>query len=256
MTDIIFTFKQYKELLERLLREGYSFEKFSNTVPKNTVLLRHDIDWSPRKAVRFAQIEADLGITSTYFFLVSSPFYNVLNQQERQQISQIQDLGHNIGLHFSTHQYFDSEPTGKDGQAPPDDELVAAVDQERKILELVINQPIDIVSFHNPPEWTFQKSYNHFTSTYEARFFDKIVYRADSNQRWRGELPFTETIPSKVQLLTHPVLWGENDGSSVDRLREERDYHAERILRHIERTDNSWIGQFGLGVGPGVGTHE
>lgn len=141
MTEITFTFDWYEELLQRLLQEGYSFGSFSETVSPNTVLLRHDVDWSPRKAVQLAKIEADLGITSTYFFLVSSPFYNVMNAQERAQMAQISELGHEIGLHFSTHQHFDREPNGEDGHPPPDDELMVAINQERTVLKLQqINQ--------------------------------------------------------------------------------------------------------------------
>lgn len=247
MSEITFTFDWYEKLLQRLLREGYSFDSFSGTASPNTVLLRHDVDWSPRKAVQLAEIEADLGITSTYFFLVSSPFYNTMNAQERAQIEQISELSHEIGLHFSTHQYFDSEPNGEDGLAPPNDELVAAINRERTVLGAVTDQSVSVVSFHNPPEWIFRRSFNDFVSTYESRFFDEIVYRADSNQRWRDELPIAETVPSKVQILTHPVLWGKDDGYTTDRLREERDYNRERINQHIEQTDRTWSGYYGLG---------
>ncbi len=246
MTEFRFTFDQYKELLEQLLQQSYSFKGFGDVINPQTVLLRHDVDWSPRKAVRLAEIEADLGIKSTYLFLLSSPFYNVMNAEAREQIAQIRDLGHDIGLHFSTHQYFTSEPTGQDGHAPPDRRLVATVNEEREILELLIDEPINVVSFHNPPEWLFGKSFDEYISTYEERFFDEIVYRADSNQRWRKEPPFGETIPPKVQLLTHPVLWDKRDAYSTDRLREERDYQFKRINQHLEQTDRTWNEQCGL----------
>jgi peptidoglycan/xylan/chitin deacetylase (PgdA/CDA1 family) len=246
MTEITFTFDWYKKLLQRLLEEEYRFGSFGEAVTPKTALLRHDVDWSPRKAVRIAEIEADLGITSTYFFLVSSPFYNVMNAQERAQIAQIKEFGHEIGLHFSTHQYFDSESNGEDGYSPTDEEIIAPINQERKVLESAADQSITAVSFHNPPEWTFRRSFSEFASTYEPRFFEEIVYRADSNQRWRDEPPFAETIPSKVQILTHPVLWDIHDGYATDRLREERDYNTKRLNQYIKQTDRTWNGYYGL----------
>lgn len=247
MSEVTFTFDWYETFLERLYRQGYSFDSFDQTVSEGVALLRHDVDWSPRKAVRLAEIEAEMGITSTYFFLVSSPFYNVLNAREREQITHITELGHEIGLHFSTHEHFDSEPDGTTGKSPPDGDLVAAIDRERTLLRMASGVSPDVVSFHNPPHWVFRKSFDNFISTYEDRFFEDIAYRADSNQRWREEPPFDETIPPKLQILTHPVLWGEHDGYSVDRLREEHDYHSQRIRNHLDRTNRMWKSQIGRG---------
>jgi len=246
MTDVEFTFQGYEELLARLQESEYTFASFDDPIDEGAVLMRHDVDWSPRKAVHMAEIEAEYDVTSTYFFLVSSPFYNVMNGEVREQIARIASLGHDVGLHFSTHQYFDSEPNGEDGQRPPDDDLTAAIDREREVLSVASGESIDIVSFHNPPEWVFRRSFETFISTYEQRFFEEIVYRADSNQRWRDEPPFEGGIPPKVQILTHPVLWGESDGSAVDRLREERDYLFERIHTHLVRTDRTWENQRGM----------
>lgn len=246
MTDLTFTFDWYEELLARLKSHEYTFAEFDDAIDNQTALLRHDVDWSPRKAVRLAEIEASQDVTATYFFLVSSPFYNVMNGEVRDQIARIIELGHEVGLHFSTHQYFDSEPNGRDGERPSDETLVSAIDSEREVLEVVADESIDIVSFHNPPEWVFRESFDGFVSTYEERFFDDIVYFADSNQRWRAEPPFDDTMPPKVQILTHPVLWGETDGAAVDRLREERDYHISRVNCHLEVTDRQWSRHHGL----------
>jgi hypothetical protein len=76
--------------------------------------------------------------------------------------------------------------------------------------------------------------------------FDDIAYIADSNQRWRDENPFTDGIPAPMQLLTHPILWGEFDAQGTDRLREERDYLFETVSDHLEATYLAWEGQFGI----------
>lgn len=74
MREVAFTFDWYDKLIETLAIERYTFADFDEDLGDGSVLLRHDVDWSPRKAVRLAEIEADHGATSTYFFLVSSPF--------------------------------------------------------------------------------------------------------------------------------------------------------------------------------------
>jgi hypothetical protein len=143
-------------------------------------------------------------------------------------------------LHFSTHQYFESTPDGTDGSPPPDDALAGAIDDEREMLERVTDEPVDVVSFHNPPEWTFRRSFDGCVSTYEERFLDDVAYVADSNQRWREANPFSGSLASRLQILAHPVLWGEREGFATDRQREERDFCFDRIEEHLEVTDRTW----------------
>jgi len=232
MSEVRFTFEWYRSLLEDLLDAGYKFRFFDATVEPDTVFLRHDVDWSPRKAVNVAEIEADLGVSSTFFFLVSSPFYNAVNQECREAMERILEMGHDVGLHFSTHQYWEAEPT--------DGELVATVDRERSILATITDGDDPPVSFHNPPEWVLRRRFETFTSAYEPRFFESVEYHADSNQRWRDDPPLADGIPKTLQVVAHPVLWGERDGWTTDRLREERDYHHQRVEAHLERTDRVW----------------
>jgi peptidoglycan/xylan/chitin deacetylase (PgdA/CDA1 family) len=240
MSEVAFTFSWYNKLIEILATERYRFADFDEDLSDRSVVLRHDVDWSPRKAIRLAEIEADHNATSTYFFLVSSPFYNPMNGSVRDCIEQISDLGHEVGLHFSTHQYFESTPDGEDGSEPPESKLVDVINRERSALEAVASQSVDVVSFHNPPSWTLRRSFESFVSSYESRFFEEIAYLADSNQRWRENQPFDGGIPSKVQILTHPVLWGERDAFATDRLREERDYLYAQIRKHLKTTDRTW----------------
>ncbi|QLG48257.1 hypothetical protein [Natrinema halophilum] len=213
--SIQFTYDTYEELLVQLRSRGYEFTSYGGPIDDGEILLRHDVDWSPKRATKMAQLESDNDVTATYFFLLSSPFYNTLCQETRNAIDRITSLGHDIGLHFSPHQYWSSEPTNED--------LVAAVDKERNILSMAIEEPIDAVSFHIPPDWVLKRSYEGFVSTYEERFFTSIAYRGDSNQRWRGSPPFADGFPDRLQILVHPGLWAESDQSFAERLYRERD---------------------------------
>lgn len=213
--SISFTYETYEALLEKLRARGHEFTSYGGGVDDGEILLRHDVDWSPRRAAKMARLEADHGVSATYFFLLSSPFYNPLYEETREAIDRITSLGHDVGLHFSTHQYWSSEPA--------DEELEAAVDRERRILSSIVDEPIETVSFHIPPDWVLKRSYDGFTSTYEERFFDSIDYSADSNQRWRTSPPFGEGVPERLQILVHPGLWAETDQAFAERLYRERD---------------------------------
>lgn len=223
--SIQFTYETYEDLLVQLRSRGYEFTSYDEPVADGEVLLRHDVDWSPRRAARMAQLEADVGVSATYFFLLSSPFYNAMYRETREAIERISSLGHDIGLHFSPHQYWDSEPE--------DDELRAAVARERDVLSSVVGEPIETVSFHIPPDWVLRRSYDGFVSTYEERFFTSIAYRGDSNQRWRGSPPFADGFPDRLQVLVHPGLWAETDQPFAERLYRERDDRFDSISEFL-----------------------
>ena len=75
-----FTYDAYKNLIRVLKKNKYvitDYHNYQNT--EYPCILRHDIDYSLEKAVRFAQMEASMGVRSTYFVMITSQFYNVLS---------------------------------------------------------------------------------------------------------------------------------------------------------------------------------
>ncbi|WP_147435692.1 polysaccharide deacetylase family protein [Halobellus sp. Atlit-38R] len=211
-TSYQFIWKEYRSLLERLVSAGYDFNSFTEDPQEGCVYLRHDVDWSPEKALEMARIESDYGVSSTYFFLLTSPLYNSLFDNSRDIISRIVELGHNIGLHFSTHQYWPKEPSER--------KLRANVKNELSILSNLSDEVSPVISFHVPPAWVLDTTFDSLKHTYEPMFFSEIEYVADSNHRWRTQPPFANGLPKTMQILTHPGLWDDSPGSFEERLRE------------------------------------
>jgi hypothetical protein len=200
-----FTPVWYDDLLEAFQASGYRIRPVGHDPVPGDILLRHDVDLSIDSALEMARKEALLGIQSTYFVLVASPLYNVHEAEVRESIREISDLGHDVGLHFSTHQYrLDPGQTGA---------LVDRVSEERQILETVVEDVVEPVSFHAPPEWILEHEFDAFPSTYEPALFTEIGYAADSGQRWREEPLLTDGKPQSLQILAHPGLWTEDDAS-------------------------------------------
>ena len=56
---------------------------------KSYVLLRHDVEFSPRRALEIARIENSENISSSYLFQVRSNAYNVLSTINRKIINEI-----------------------------------------------------------------------------------------------------------------------------------------------------------------------
>ncbi|HEV3193143.1 MAG TPA: hypothetical protein VGY54_21695, partial [Polyangiaceae bacterium] len=98
----------YRRLIQRALRLGYrisGFRNFRALGRRPVLLLRHDLDHSIRAAAIIAEIEAELGVSSTYFVQVACPFYNLLSNESRKLIEHIVQLGHEIGLHYEAPRY-------------------------------------------------------------------------------------------------------------------------------------------------------
>lgn len=232
MPDVEFTFDRCRSILDRLRSAGYRFRSYDHALEPGDVLLRHDVDLSPERALRMARIEREWGLSATYFFLVSAPLYNPLQRPVREVIQEIAAIGHDVGLHFSTHQYWEA------GRPPGEAEVTARVRDEWRVIESVVPDPVSTVSFHVPPPWAIRRTFDGFASTYEPRFFDEITYRADSEQRWRDEgLVLPDEGP--LQVLMHPGLWGTEDATFVERVREaviEADRRASEYVRtrHLE----------------------
>src|SRR5437016_143830 len=83
----------------------WSFESFGTASTKPHVLWRHDIDVSPNRALRLAEIERERGLRATYFFLLHSNFYNCLESATRDIMRGIAGRSHDIGLHFEAAFY-------------------------------------------------------------------------------------------------------------------------------------------------------
>jgi len=189
----------YRRLLERLQAAEYTFVGFDGPVGPREVALRHDVDLSVERAVSMAELEASLGVRSTYCFLVTAPVYDLLAPECRRGVEAIVEAGHDVGLHFDPHHYWGGRPDSADVEA-----RVAA---ERESLERVAGTDVDAVSLHVPPEWALGATYEGFESTYQPRYFEDVTYVSDSSQKWRREHPFAGEVPRRMQLLVHPGLW-------------------------------------------------
>jgi hypothetical protein len=92
-----FTITSYKPLLKALQDRNYSFltfQDFLNSKKEKQVVLRHDVDLLPENSLRFAKIQADLGIKGTYYFRA------VPESWDENIIKEIEALGHEVGYHY------------------------------------------------------------------------------------------------------------------------------------------------------------
>lgn len=117
---MLFTFASYKCLLEMIRRQGFEIfgieellirRRENRPLPHKFVVIRHDVDYYPGRAVTMAAIEAAFGIQTTYY--VRRHFF----ESALEPIRQIAAQGHQIGYHYEeidTHQKAPNQQVARD----------------------------------------------------------------------------------------------------------------------------------------------
>ena len=168
--------------------------------------MRHDIDLDLHPALAMAKIEAEIGISSTYFFMITNNLYNVFSKRGSAIIRNILNLGHHLGLHV-------------DCAAHPEDlsieEIAQTCTREARYLEDWFGQPVEIVSFHRPSRLILGGDpglSSPLPHTYQKYLTKDIHYCSDSRGSWIHGNPleldaFKHKKP--LHILTHPIWWNE-----------------------------------------------
>lgn len=199
-----FTEASYRELL-RIAKQAYTFERYINCNEKRSIIWRHDLDTSVHRAKRFAEIETEEGVISTYFLYLRCPYYNMLSGPIAVKMREILALGHDIALHFDPTFY---------GETLEDAAFVDAVARERDLLEAEFGQSPTAVSFHNFGILDQSKLEDDtiagMVNAYGTSLKEKYGYISDSHGVWRFRRLRTvleEAKEDRLQVLTHPEWW-------------------------------------------------
>jgi len=211
----MFSYNEYKNII-RLIEQHLPIIDFADvtTTKRKFCVIRHDIEFSIDRAAKLAEVEQQLGISTTYTVQLRNNTYNALSEKNIELIHYIKSLGHCIALH----------------QNPPymsEKDLKEYVLKDIETLEHYYGFEVDRYAFHRPKQEQlamyldipgkincYGKEYFHYFKGAEHRKptdFD-VTYLADSNHQWKYghpiELDFNTV--SKLQLNTHPFSWTEH----------------------------------------------
>jgi hypothetical protein len=184
--------------LIRYLNQHYTIVPFRDIPKANVpyVILRHDVDVSLSAALKMAQTEKNMGLKSTYFILVSSKHYNVLQGENANMIRQISKLGHEIGLHYDAKQY-----------GSYSDNATESLKMEAHILEQILAEGIKSISCHAPTGPSSFMRVNGYIDADDPQLRDMYVH--DSGRLWtvKSLSVLLKGHSRRVHLLIHPSLW-------------------------------------------------
>jgi len=210
-----FSFDYYRHMLQQAAERGYrvsSFEHYRPGVPQ-TVIMRHDVDYTLNGVLQLAEIERSLGVTATYLFRVHAHEYNLFSPHAFTMLQRLLEWGHEIGLHT------EAMNVGRAWHRDPGGLLV----KEKALLELIIDRPIRTVSEHRDISHTVHATpYLHevldplsagfVNFTMAPAYFGDMKYLSDSNGVWReGDLLVHLGKHPRFQVLIHPDWWFEHD---------------------------------------------
>lgn len=229
-----FTTDEYRSIVDALKAEGHEFVTFADTPrAEKFVYMRHDIDFSLVEAVKMAEVEEQMGIRSTYFVLLTAPYYNPLSEEGTALLRQLAAHGHELGLHYDASVF--------EGMT-----VEACRQRVARLAQLLgdhTGEDIRCIAQHKPASSSIHLDFPEFINAYEDRFFKDIPYISDSRKMFRIDdvFEFIKSTP-KCQIALHPLWWTDAPTSraqDLDRIAAQSDAEMKRMLAgelaHIER---------------------
>ena len=192
-----FTLQTYRQLLNALKQAGYVFmtyETYCEARAKHIepagrfVIMRHDVDSRAGNSLKTAQIEAELGVTASYYFRI------VPQSNQPDIIRKIAALGHEIGYHY-------------EDMAIANGDTEAAIKHfEKKLAYFRQFYPVRTICMHGAPTSRYdgrdlwkQYNYRDFGIIGEPYFdtdFSRVTYLTDTGRCWDGyKVSLRDKIP-------------------------------------------------------------
>jgi len=208
----------YIRFVEKAKARGFSFIHLRDfldeaPLPERYIVLRHDVDFAPHHSLAMAELEHELGVTSTFHVLVDGHFYDALRPDVIRQLRRIRELGHEVGLHFSV-------------ASSVHENLGDEVAFRMQILGAIIGETIRSFSQHDVVNAGFAKvelPAGHVAcvdASVAIREHD-LLYVSDSAMMWR-KLTFESALEENrnLCLLAHPHSWLHPSDDYVAMIRE------------------------------------
>jgi len=184
-------------------------------VENPTAFIRHDVDVSLRRAIELARKEVQWGARSTYHVMIDSPFYDVRSTESATILREMASLGHEVGLHYDVM----ARGMGSAEPALRAEDIGKACDTFAELL----GTPVRSVSFHLPLQELLRGPL-HVAGRVSGYAEDLFRwYISDSRARWREGEPLeslTKPRSHLLQILVHPLWWGEENQRPELRLRD------------------------------------
>jgi hypothetical protein len=94
-----FTFKKYSEIVKAIAESDYQLLSIADYIrakelPAKFIIIRHDVDLDPFYQLKFAQLEHDFNIRTSYYFRQIEKVF------KKEVVDKVAALGHEVGYHY------------------------------------------------------------------------------------------------------------------------------------------------------------
>lgn len=233
MSNIDFTFAKYTDLCETIVAAGYSTLTFTqffslHNMAEQVIILRHDVDRKPERALQMAKIENCLGIRSTYYFRKNE------NVFKPAMINEIVNMGHEIGYHYEV-----LDKTKGDYE-----KAISLFEAELQEFRNICD--VKTICMHGNPfsKWVNKDLWTEYNFTdfgitgepYLSIDYKKVLYLTDTSRRWNSKFSVKDVVGANAN---QPI---EKTKSTDDviRLINGGDIEQMCILAHPERWSDSF----------------
>ena len=266
-----FTILTYKNLLKSLRSAGYSFNTFKEFIEQGTksalsvsegnkeqkiIILRHDVDLLPQNSLRFAQIQAGMGIKGSYYFRA------VPESWDEKIIKEIASMGHEVGYHYENMDV----AFGKIKDKSQKTKVVKSNIEYEKLLDLAYEDfcinlgklrklvPVNTICMHGSPRSKFDnkaiwdkyeyKDLGIIGEPYYDVDFDKVFYLTDTGRRWDGwKVSLRDKVPQQEQWIKEGLVF-HSTGDIIRAANEQRLPDKIMFTFHPQRWNDkmgSWV---------------
>lgn len=236
---------EYETLIESAKNKWQFIFYNEIDLSKRQIIWRHDVDFSPQRALALARIEQRLAVKATYFFHLHNRFYNLLEDGMQTIISEIQQAGHRIGLHFDPLHYGNRIVSKID--------LEKFLSNEKQILDMTFNLFVKDFSFHNPTMSKVCKTGDAvlagMNNASAQLIQDEFCYISDSRGGWKrkdGPAIIHAGSECRLVVLTHPMRWTPTSMSEYEILKRCQEGRNEATAREIQIILPIWDNVNGL----------
>ena len=220
-----YTYAAYNQLLKGIYESGYQVitvrDYMEGIREPYTLILRHDVEWNPLRALAIAEMEKSYGFRSTFYFRANTKAFDLSIMKK------LQNWGFEIGYHFDT----------LDRCRGDFEKAIEIFEKElKKFRENGIN--VETVCSHGNPrvkkigykvnneiflkDPDLRKRNGLVGEAYLDIDFSSLEYISDAGIRWNNVVSTNELvriIKSKkwpiIYLLTHPDYWSKTALRSV-----------------------------------------
>jgi hypothetical protein len=182
-------------------------------------LVRHDVDITPWAALDMARLEHEEGVTTTYYFRLHAPFYNLCAPEVVALVQEIAALEHEVGLHHEPGFYLAR------GLDP-----IEGVRRDIRAFEELVGFRTHTIAQHQPAQGPVLGTISpDHPCAYQPALVRDIPYFGDSGFHWREGCVCTKLDRRQLHTLIHPHSWMHPGGAWQDVLRR----HARELGAHL-----------------------